>query len=79
LFTADVSNAAGVGHEPKPLSDVRSADARSADIDRPDGVTFDFQVSVNKVEPSEAVLACNLLAKDDRRSALRDEPVPSGP
>lgn len=68
-----------VGHDPQPLSDVRSADARSADIERPCGVTLDFQVRENKVEPSEAVLACNLLAKDDARAALRDEPVPSGP
>jgi hypothetical protein len=54
---------------------MRSADARSAEIDRPEGVTLCFHVSVYKVEPSEAVLACNLLANDDWRAALADEPA----
>lgn len=71
--------AIGVGHDPQPLPDVRSADARSAEIERPCGVALDFQVRENKVEPHEAVRACNLFAKDDARAALRDEPVPSGP
>lgn len=71
--------ASGVGHEPQPLPDVRRTDARSAEIDRPDGVTRTFQVSVNKVEPVETVAACNLLAKHDARAALRDEVVPRGP
>jgi hypothetical protein len=69
----------GVGHEPKALSDVRRTDARSAEIDRPDGVTRCFQVSVNKVEPSEAVLARNLLAKDCCRAMDFDEMEPRGP
>jgi len=69
----------GVGHEIQPLPDVRSTEARSAGIDRPDGVTRCFQVSANKVEPSKAVRACNLLAKDNVRPALRDEPRPVRP
>jgi hypothetical protein len=57
----------GVGQPNKPeaLSDVRRADARSAQISSPEGVARCFHVSVYKVEPAEAVLACNLLAKDD--------------
>lgn len=58
---------------------MRRAEARSAGIDRPDGVVRSFQVSVYKVEPSEAVLACNLLAKDDVRATLRDETEEVGP
>jgi hypothetical protein len=58
---------------------MRRAEARSAGIDRPDGVVRAFQVSVYKVEPSEAVLACNLLAKDDVRATLRDETEEVGP
>ena len=69
----------GVGHKPQPLSEVRSADPRSADICRPDGVTRSFQVSVNKVEPRESRFACNLLAQDDWRSALADETKPLWP
>jgi hypothetical protein len=34
---------------------------------------------LNKVEPREAVLACNLLSKDFPRAALADEMVPGGP
>jgi hypothetical protein len=71
----------GVGQPNKPesLSDVRRADARSAQISRPAGVARSFQVSLYKVEPTEAVLACNLLAKDDWRAALADEVVPVRP
>jgi hypothetical protein len=69
----------GVGHEVKPVPDVRSAEARSAGIDRPDGVIRCFQVSANKVEPSKSVRACNLLAKDNVRSALANEPRPVRP
>jgi hypothetical protein len=61
------------------LSDVRGADARSAQIRRPDGVTRSFQVKLYSVEPLKAVLACNLLAKDDWRAALADEMVERGP
>jgi hypothetical protein len=55
------------------------ADARSAEINRPAGVARSFQVSLYKVEPAEAVLARNLLAKDDWRAALADEVVESRP
>jgi hypothetical protein len=47
----------GQGDKVRPLPDVRGTDARRAGIDRPDGVVLCFQVSVYKVEPSEAVLA----------------------
>jgi hypothetical protein len=68
-----------VGHPIQSLSDVRCADARSAQIGSPCGVARGFQVSAYKVEPREAVLAGNLLAKDDWRAALADEPVERGP
>jgi hypothetical protein len=58
---------------------MRRADARSAQIDRCCGVVRSFQVSVYKVEPSEAVLARNLFAKDNWRAALRDETEHLGP
>jgi hypothetical protein len=44
---------------------VRRADARSAQIGCPCGVARGFQVSAYKVEPRQAVLTRNLLAKDD--------------
>lgn len=55
----------GQGAEVKSLADVRRADARSAQICNPDGVTRVFQVSAYKVEPRESVLTRNLLAKND--------------
>lgn len=58
---------------------MRGADARSAEIDRPDGVTRSFHVSAYSVEPREAVLARNLFAKDDARLTLADEPMELGP
>lgn len=58
---------------------MRSTEARSAEIERPDGVTRSFQVSENNVEPSKAVRARNLLTKDERRAALADETEPCGP
>jgi len=54
----------GLGHKVKPLADDGRAEARSAGIRRPDGVTLSFQVRRNKVEPSEPVFRRNLLAKD---------------
>jgi hypothetical protein len=69
----------GVGHPIKSLSDVRCAEARSADIECPDGVARSFQVCRYNVEPTEAVFACNLLAKDEARSALLNEPMERGP
>jgi hypothetical protein len=75
--------AIGVGQPlsdpPLPLPDMGRADARSAEINRPAGVARSFQVSLYKVEPAEAVLTRNLLAKDDWRAALSDEMMPSGP
>lgn len=49
------------------------AEARSAQIRRPEGVVRAFHVSRYKVEPSEAVEARNLLAKDDSRAARVDK------
>jgi hypothetical protein len=71
--------AVGVAHEVHPLSDVRRTEARSAEIDSPDGVVRCFQVSVNKVEPTKSVFARNLLAKDNDGAALADEVVPGWP
>lgn len=45
----------GVGHPVESLADVRRPDARSAQIDRPCGVTLRFQVSEYNVEPSKSV------------------------
>jgi hypothetical protein len=73
----------GVGqplsNKPEALADVRGADARSAQICRPDGVARCFQVSAYSVEPAEAVLARNLFSKDDWRAALIDEHMKRGP
>ena len=52
---------------------MRSAEARSAGIDRPAGVIRSFLVSLYSVEPSESVFACNLFAKHHDRSARGDE------
>jgi hypothetical protein len=71
--------ASGVGHPVEPLPDMRSAEARSAGICRPEGVARRFHVRRYKVEPSKAVFRCNLLAKDEFRAALFDEPVERGP
>lgn len=77
------SDALGVGHpdrsKSQSLSDMRRTDARTAGIDRPDGVIRSFHVSLNKLEPSKAVLARNLFAKDDCRAALLDEMEERGP
>jgi len=58
----------GVGHEPEPLSDMRSPDARSRDTDWREGVTFSFQVILNKVEPPVGNRCFNLFTKDNWRS-----------
>ena len=63
----------GVGHPIQSLSDVRRTEARSAGIDRPEGVARAFHVRLNKVEPSKSVLARNLFASDSDRSALFDK------
>jgi hypothetical protein len=65
--------------KPEALSDMRRAEARSAGIRRPAGVARSFQVSLYKVEPTEAVFARNLLAKDDWRATLVDEVVEGWP
>jgi hypothetical protein len=73
----------GVGHpdrcKSESLTDMRRTEARRAGIRRPEGVARSFQVRLNKIEPSESVLARNLFAKDDVRSALADEMVECGP
>jgi hypothetical protein len=70
-----------VGVEEEPLADVRSTPARSAEIDRPEGIARAFHVSLYKVEPSEAVTVCNLLTKDRYASRLSmfEEVEPRGP
>jgi hypothetical protein len=73
------SLATGVGHEEQALPEVGRTDATSRDRTRPNGVTHSFQVIRYKVEPSPSSLARNLLSKNDWRSALVDEPLPSGP
>jgi hypothetical protein len=52
------SRVVGVGHGAiiEALSDVRSAEARSATIFRFDGVSRTFKVSRYNVEPTEAIL-----------------------
>ena len=73
------SPAAGVGHPVEPLSDVRCADAVCSQYGRPAGVAFAFQVCRYSIEPALADRACNLLAKDQLRAALADEPEERGP
>lgn len=74
-----VSFTIGVGHEPQPVADMGRADARSRNTGRCKGVADSFQVSLNKVEPTESSRCRNLLAKDARRAALLDEEVPVRP
>lgn len=56
---------------------MRAAEARSAQIARPEGVARCFHVSRYKIEPIER--ARNLLSKDDWRAALANEAIPDGP
>lgn len=58
---------------------MRRSDARSREIERPDGVADSFQISENKVEPILPVLARNLFTKESCRSALSDEWKPRRP
>jgi hypothetical protein len=74
-----IACASGVGHPEQSLSDVRRADARSAQIGGPDGISQCFQVSAYSGEPFTSILARNLLSKDRCRAALGDEAVKSGP
>ena len=69
----------GVGHPVQSLAYVRRTDARSANIKRPCGVALAFQVSLYKVEPSEAVRTRHLFAKDCDRAALADKVEEEGP
>ena len=73
------SSRVGDSHEPQPLTDVRGADARSAQIRRPDGVIRTFHVRRNNVEPPCPIRTRNLLSKDDWRATLLDETEPVGP
>jgi hypothetical protein len=63
----------------QPLADHWRADARSAQIGSPDGISHSFQVSSYSSEPFTSIRARNLFSKDDWRLALRDERVKSGP
>jgi len=67
------------GCEVEALSDVRRTEARSAEIERCEGVTLSFHVSVYSVEPSKAVWARNLLSNEARRAALANEAERIGP
>src|SRR5262249_25451218 len=67
------SSLTGGGREVEALSRVRTADARSWNIDRPDGVVRPLQVIEYKVEPSKTVLARYLLANNHGRSTSGDE------
>lgn len=55
----------GVGHEVKPLPDMRGTDAARSKYRLPNGVTFSFQVSLNKVEPAHSNRCRNLFANND--------------
>ena len=71
--------ASGVGHPVRSVPEMRRADARSRENDRPAGVADSFQVRENKVEPRPSSRAFNLLAKDRARAMLANEPEPLGP
>jgi len=73
------STADGVGHEENPLPLVRRADARSAQIGGPHGISRSLQVTAHSGDPFEPSRARNLLCKEHWRSALGDEPEKSGP
>jgi hypothetical protein len=69
----------GVGHPEKSLADVWAADARSAQICGPEGMSQHFHVSSYSGAPFAPKRARNLLSKDNCRAALGDEAVKSGP
>jgi hypothetical protein len=73
------SFAAGVGHPPKPLPDMRRARARSAQIGGPNVISQRFQVSTYSGEPFTAILARNLLSSQSWRPPVLDEPEELGP
>jgi hypothetical protein len=68
-----------VGHPVQSLSDVRRADAVCAQYRRPEGVAFSFHISLYSIEPPLPNRSFNLLAKDNVRAALADEPEEVGP
>jgi hypothetical protein len=53
---------------------VRRADATSAQIGGPDGITRALQVTTNSGQPLKSRQFCNLLTKNDCRAPLADEP-----
>jgi len=61
------------------LPDVGRANARSRQIDGPDGIACGLQVSSYTGEPRPASRSCNLFAKDDVRAALANESPELGP
>jgi hypothetical protein len=69
----------GVCHEIQSLPAVRRADTARSKYRLPNGVTFRFQVRLNKVEPAVSNRCINLFSKDDCRATLADESVPSRP
>ena len=69
----------GVGHPVQPLTLVRRADARSAQIGGPNRISHCFQVSSYSSEPFTSIRARNLLSKHDWRRALGDAVAKSGP
>jgi hypothetical protein len=74
-----LSQAKGVGHPVRSLPDMRRPEARSAQIDRPEGIARRFHVRLYNVEPSESVFARNLLANCNDRSAGEAQFVKDGP
>ena len=69
----------GVGHPIKPLTDMGRADARSAQIGGPAGISQCFQISAYSGEPFTSIRIRNLFSKRNCRAALGDEAVKSGP
>lgn len=63
-------------HKKGSVSEVRSIDACSREINRPDGKAFFFKVNENRVDPMRVF---NLFSKDDWRAALHDEAMELGP
>jgi len=73
------SRADGVTHPEQPLPPMRRAEARSAQIGGPDGISHSFHVKTYSGEPATPKARRNLFAKDHWRAALGDEAEKSGP
>jgi hypothetical protein len=73
------SLALGVGHPVQAGSDVRCAEARSREYDRPAGVVAVFQVILYIVEPAMPDRRFNLFSKNNWRAALLNETEPIWP